>query len=115
MKMYGIPNCSTVKKARTWLDEQGVAFDFHNFKKEGLDAATLQNWTDAVGWELLLNKRGTTWRRLDDAAKAAVADAASAQAVMLENLSAIKRPVVQWDDGTVTVGFDAQQWQSRLT
>lgn len=114
MKMYGILNCDTVRKARKWLDEQGVAFVFHNFRKEGLEAATLQSWVDAAGWEVLLNRRGTTWRRLDAAAKAAVVDAASAQAVMLEQLSTIKRPVVEWNDGTVTVGFDAQAWQSRL-
>lgn len=114
MKMYGIPNCDTVRKARKWLDEQGVAFVFHNFRKEGLDTATMQVWVDAAGWEVLLNKRGTTWRRLDDAAKAAVTDAASAQELMLEHLSLIKRPVVQWSDGSVTVGFDVQTWQNRL-
>lgn len=108
--MYGIPNCNTVKKARTWLDEKGQAYAFHNFKKEGLDAQTLDELEQAVGWELLLNKRGTTWRKLDDTVKAGVTDAASAKQVMLDNLSVIKRPVVVWADGNVTVGFDADAW-----
>lgn len=112
--LYGIPNCGTVKKARAWLDAQGVAYQFHDFKKHGVPAAELPRWAAAVGWERLLNRQGTTWRKLDDAAKAAVTDAASARALMLAQPSVIRRPVVRWDDGSLTVGFDADEWARRL-
>ena len=111
--LYGIPNCDTVKKARAWLSEHGVAYAFHDFKKQGVPAAELNNWLSAAGWEILLNRKGTTWRKLDEAARAAVVDAASAKDLMLAQSSVIKRPVVQWADG-VTVGFDATAWQARL-
>jgi len=74
--VYGIPNCNTVKKARTWLDEQGVAYTFHDYKKQGVPTERLDAWIKAVGWEVLVNRQGTTWRKLDDAVKAAAADAA---------------------------------------
>ena len=111
--LYGIPNCDTVKKARAWLSVHGVAYAFHDFKKQGVPATELDNWLCAAGWETLLNRKGTTWRKLDEAARAAVVDAASAKALMLAQSSVIKRPVVQWADG-VTVGFDATAWQARL-
>ena len=94
--LYGIPNCDTVKRARAWLDEHGVAYRFHDFKKEGVPEAELDQWLHAPGWEALVNRRGTTWRRLDDETRAAVVDAASARAVLLANPSLIKRPVVNW-------------------
>lgn len=112
--LYGIPNCDTVKKARTWLSERGVAVQFHDFKKAGVSAGQLQAWMDATGWQTVLNKRGTTWRRLDAAAQAAITDAASAVAWLQTQPSAIKRPVVQWPDGAITVGFDEVDWQQRL-
>jgi arsenate reductase (glutaredoxin) len=111
--LYGIPNCDTVKKARAWLTEHGVAYDFHDFEKQGVPANELNGWLKAVGWEILVNRKGTTWRKLDEATRAAVVDAASARALMLANASVIKRPVVQWADG-VTVGFNAEAWASRL-
>jgi arsenate reductase (glutaredoxin) len=111
--LYGIPNCDTVKKARAWLTEHGVEYDFHDFKKQGVPATELNGWLKAVGWETLVNRKGTTWRKLDEATRAAVVDVASAKALMLANASVIKRPVVQWADG-VTVGFDAASWASRL-
>ena len=111
--LYGIPNCDTVKKARAWLTEHGVEYAFHDFKKQGVPVAALDHWLKAVGWEVLVNRKGTTWRKLDEAARAAVVDAASARALMLTHTSAIKRPVVQWDDA-VTVGFDAGDWQARI-
>ena len=113
--LYGIPNCDTVKRARSWLDEHGVAYRFHDFKKEGVPEAELDQWLRSPGWEALVNRRGTTWRRLDDATRAAVVDAASARAVLLANPSLIKRPVVHWDSGRgVTTGFDAAQWKSHV-
>ena len=111
--LYGIPNCDTVKKARGWLDEHGLAVQFHDFKKSGVPAARLDAWLDALGWERLLNRKGTTWRKLDDATREGVVDAGSARAVLLANPSLIKRPVVNWGSGRdVTTGFDAAQWKS---
>ncbi len=112
--LYGIPNCDTVKRARAWLAERGVQHHFHDFKKAGVPAQALPHWLAALGWERLLNRAGTTWRRLDDARRTAVADRASAAALMREAPSVIKRPVVQWPDGAVTVGFDAADWAARL-
>lgn len=104
--VYGIPNCNTVKKARTWLDEQGVAYRFHDYKKAGVPEDRLDAWIQSAGWEVLVNRQGTTWRQLDDATKAAVVDAASARALMLEKASVIKRPVIELDGTVVCVGFD---------
>lgn len=112
--LYGIPNCDTVRKARTWLAEHGVAVQFHDFKKAGVPADQLAHWMDAAGWQTVLNKRGTTWRRLDAAAQAAITDAVSAAAWLQTQPSAIKRPVLRWPDGAITVGFDAADWQQRL-
>lgn len=113
MKMFGLAHCDTVKRARAWLGERGVAHDFHDFKKQGLPEERLQAWMAAAGWQPLLNRRGTTWRQLDAAAQAAVVDADSAAAVMRAQPSVIKRPVVEWPDGRVSVGFDADDWALR--
>jgi arsenate reductase len=114
MRLYGIANCDTVERARAWLAERGVAHEFHDFKKAGVPAAGLDAWVAALGWEPLLNRRGTTWRQLDAGTQAAVADAVTACAVMHSQPSVIKRPVVEWPDGTVTVGFDAARWAALL-
>lgn len=114
MTLYGIPNCDTVKKARTWLAAHGLAYEFHDFKKQGVPEAALDRWLAAAGWEILVNRKGTTWRGLDDGIRAGVQDAASARSLMLTQASVIKRPVVEWDDGTVTVGFSAEEWSRRL-
>jgi arsenate reductase len=111
--LYGIPNCDTVKKARTWLAEHGVAHTFHDFKKQGVPEADLDHWLAAVGWEKLVNRKGTTWRGLDDATRSAVVDNTSARHVLLAHASVIKRPVVVWADGQITVGFDAKLWPTR--
>ena len=108
--VFGIPNCDTVKKARAWLIEQGVNHEFHDFKKFGVPQPALDRWIDALGCKNLINRKGTTWRASDAATQAAVVDAASAVAVMKANSSVIKRPVVQWPSGQVTVGFDATAW-----
>ncbi len=103
MTIYGIPNCDTMKKARKWLGDQGIDYHFHNFKKEGLDEALLLRWTEAVGWEKLLNKRGMMWRKLDQETRDNI-DESSAIHIMLETPSIIKRPVL--DDGKgLHVGF----------
>lgn len=111
--LYGIPNCDTVKKARAWLNAQGVDYRFHDFKKQGVPEPRLQAWIQAVGWEKLVNRQGTTWRKLDAATQSAVRDAASASALMHANVSVIKRPVVEWGAQT-TVGFDAGVWATLL-
>ena len=107
--VYGIPNCDTVKRARAWLAEQGAEYVFHDYKKQGVPADRLQAWIEAVGWEVLVNKQGTTWRKLDDATKAGVVDAASAKALMLANASVIKRPVIEKDGLVLSVGFDGKK------
>ena len=108
--VYGIPNCDTVKKARTWLADQGLEFRFHDFKKQGVPDADLDTWLAAVGWETLLNRQGTTWRKLDPAVQAGVTDSASAKAVMQAHASTIKRPVIAWPSGRISVGFSPTQW-----
>jgi len=112
--LYGIPNCDTVKKARTWLADQQVEFTFHDFKKQGVPEARLDHWLASAGWEKLLNRQGTTWRKLDAATQATVTDARSARTLMLAQASVIKRPVVEWNVQDVTVGFNAADWLQRL-
>ncbi|ONF43828.1 ArsC family reductase [Marinobacter lutaoensis] len=108
MKLYGIKNCDTVKKARRWLDDQGIAHEFHDFRKDGLSEALLSRWEAELGWEALINRRGTTWRKLPETVRDTM-DAQSAHQVMLGNPSIIKRPVVE-HNGTVRVGFNADDW-----
>ena len=108
--VYGIPNCETVKKARAWLTVQGVAYTFHDFKKQGVAKPQLDVWIGAVAWQQLLNRKGTTWRSLDATTQCSVVDAVSAINVMVANSSVIKRPVVHWRGGQITVGFDAKAW-----
>lgn len=110
MTLYGIPNCDTVKRGRAWLAEHGQAVAFVDFKKGGVPADRLDAWLAALGWEVLLNRQGSTWRRLDEAQRLAVVDAASARALMLSQPSTVRRPVVEWPDGRISVGFDAAAW-----
>ena len=116
VQVYGIPNCDTVKKARTWLAEHGIAFEFHDFKKQGVPPAALDQWLLNLGWETVLNRKGTAWRKLDPALQAQVIDAASAKAVMLAHASVIKRPVIEWPNAPkgnqVSVGFNPSDWAS---
>lgn len=110
MKLYGIPNCNTVKKARAWLDEHGVAYEFHDYKKQGVDLAMLESWLAQLPWEKLVNRAGMTWRGLSDAEKSAVTDNASAVALMIEKPSVIRRPVMVDGARLVTIGFDASEY-----
>lgn len=110
--VFGISNCDTVKKARKWLDAQSVSYDFHDYKKKGIDEDTLNAWCNELGWEALVNRRGTTWRKLDDAQKADL-NQASAVSLMQENTSLIKRPVVQTKN-TLMLGFNAEEFESNL-
>jgi arsenate reductase len=101
--LYGIPNCDTMKKARTWLDGQGVAYDFHDYKKAGIDRDTLAGWVAEHGWETILNRAGTTFRKVPDADREGL-DAEKAMTLMLEQPSMIKRPVLDLGGRTI-VGF----------
>jgi Spx/MgsR family transcriptional regulator len=112
--LYGISNCDTVKRARAWLQTQGVAHVFHDFKKQGVPEAHLSRWLAAVGRERLINRQGTAWRKLADDVRAAVVDDASAGRLMLTQPSVIKRPVVEWNDAATTVGFDEGAWRGLL-
>jgi arsenate reductase len=94
IKLYGIPNCDTMKKARKWLDNNNLVYEFHDYKKLGVPEKNLKQWVKAAGWEAVLNKRGTTWRKLDETIKNKI-DENSAIQVMLNNPSAIKRPVIE--------------------
>lgn len=110
--VYGIPNCDSVKKARTWLTQHGLQVAFHDFKKQGVPEAELDLWLNAVGWETLLNRKGTAWRQLDAAMQVGVTDRTSARTVLLAHASTIKRPVIAWPSGRITVGFLPEQWPS---
>lgn len=110
MKLYGLPNCDAVRRARAWLAARGLDCAFHDFKKSGVPPARLDAWMAALGWARLVNRQGLTWRRLPEDERERVVDAASARALMLATPAVIKRPVVEWRDGRVTVGFDEAQW-----
>jgi arsenate reductase len=110
--LYGIKNCDTMKKARTWLDSHDVAYDFHDYKASGIDNAHLQHWSKVVGWETLLNRAGTTFRKLDDGAKQGLTEA-KAIALMLEQPSMIKRPVLE-SGGKILVGFKPEIYAKEL-
>ena len=110
--LYGIPNCDTVKNARAWLDGEGIAHDFHNYKNGGVDRACLEGWVDRLGWEVLLNRAGTTFRKLPDADKVGL-DAKRAVDLMCAQPSMIRRPVVEAGD-TLLVGFKPAEWEAAL-
>src|SRR5690606_10425605 len=108
--LYGIPNCDTVKKARTWLEANKTDYAFHDFKKNGITRELIAGWLQDVSWDVLVNRKGTTWRNLSDEQKAAVTDNASATELMLASPSVIKRPVLT-GTGKTQVGFSADAYQ----
>lgn len=112
MILFGIKNCDTVKKARRWLDANDIDYQFHDFRQDGLDKTTIDNWLQSVDWQTLLNKRGTTWRKLDDPRKDSL-DQATAVELMLENPTLIKRPVVETDKACF-VGFKETEFAEKL-
>ena len=109
---YGIPNCDTVKKARVWLEAKGIAYSFHDYRKQGADPARIAMWTEQSGWERVLNRAGTTFKKLADADKQGI-DAAKAVALMAANPSCIKRPVLEHPGGLL-VGFKPDEWEAAL-
>jgi len=106
MKLYGIPNCNTVKKARDWLDANNIAYEFHDFKKQGIDQATINDWLTQYPWEKLINRAGMTWRGLDEATKSSITNNASAILLMQNKTSVIKRPILIKDSKIFALGFD---------
>ncbi len=111
--LYGIPNCDTVKKARTWLDKHAIAATFHDYKKEGADPAKLTAWIAAKGLDTVVNRKGTTFRALSDADKALAADSHTAVALLVQQPSIIKRPIVEFPGG-ILVGFKEDEWSAAL-
>lgn len=114
MVVYGIPNCSTVKKACAWLTAHGIDFTFHDYKKKGITADKLSEWMRLHPWEKLVNRSGTTYRKLSDEEKTAIQSAESAQKILMAQPSMIKRPILEWP-GQVIVGFDETMYQQLLT
>ncbi len=104
--IYGIPNCDTVKKALTWLNAHKIPYVFHDYKKEGITAAKLKNWSAQLGWETVLNKKSTTWRSLDPTVQASITNEKMAIALLTKNTSGIKRPLIEKGDTVVALGFD---------
>ena len=111
MKLYGIPNCSTVKKARDWLALHHIEVEFHDFKKQGLDTNTAENWLEQRDFSELINRKGLTWRGLPDEEKQKVKDNASALSLMLEKNSVIKRPLLEKDGRLLHIGFDQAAYE----
>jgi arsenate reductase (glutaredoxin) len=114
MTVYGIKNCNTVKSAIDWLKSKNIAFEFHDYKSRGITDAKLKDWTKQVGWESLVNKKGTTWRQLDDATKAKVTNESAAIDLMKEKTSIIKRPLLEENGKVITLGFDEETFSKLL-
>lgn len=105
LKLYGIPNCGTVKRARAFLEARNIAYDFHDFKKQGVSENLLEDWLKQIGWQKLLKKTGPTWSQLPDEVKTSIKDDASTLTLMLDKPNVIKRPVLEQDGKVLTTGF----------
>ena len=114
MTVYGIKNCNTVKSALDWLNKNKVEFEFHDYKKSGVTEPKLAAWIKQVGWESLVNKRGTTWRQLDETVQKKVTNEEAAIALMLEKTSVIKRPLIEEDNKVLLLGFDETEYKKML-
>ena len=112
--IYGIKNCDTMKKARSWLDKNGIGYAFHDYKTAGIDRDRLERWTKKAGWEVLLNRAGTTFKKLPDKDKAGLSEA-KAIALMMKQPSMIKRPVLDAGGGKLLVGFNPDAYKAALT
>jgi arsenate reductase (glutaredoxin) len=115
MIIYGIKNCNTVKSAINWLSKNKVEFEFHDYKKLGITKEKLSEWCRQVGWESLVNKRGTTWRQLDDADQKKITNEKSAIALMMEKTSVIKRPLIEKNGKVLMLGFDETEYSKKLS
>ncbi len=109
--LYGIPNCNTVKKGRDWLEKNNIAYEFHDFKKQGVSAQLLENWLAQIPHEKLINRAGLTWRGLDEQTKASVNNNTAAISLMQEKTSVIKRPVLVKDSKILCLGFDEATYE----
>lgn len=114
MTIYGIKNCNTVKSALDWLKKKKIEFDFHDYKSKGITEAKLKAWSKQVGWESLVNKRGTTWRKLDEATQKKITTEKAAIALMLEKPSIIKRPLMEEDGKVLLLGFDEREYANKF-
>ncbi|MCE7863144.1 MAG: ArsC family reductase [Bacteroidetes bacterium CHB5] len=114
MIVYGIKNCNTVKNALDWLKKHRIEFEFHDYKKSGITTAKLTAWSKQVGWESLVNKRGLTWRQLDESIQAKITNEKAAIALMLEKNSVIKRPLIEEKDKVLLLGFDEAEYKMKL-
>ena len=112
MILYGIKNCNTVKSSIEWLKKKKIEFEFHDYKSKGIAEAKLKDWIKQVGWESLVNKRGTTWRQLDKKVQAGVTNEKSAIALMLEKTSVIKRPLIEKNEKVIALGFDENTYNT---
>jgi arsenate reductase (glutaredoxin) len=115
MKVYGIKNCNTVKSALDWLKKNNVEFEFHDYKTKGVTTEELQRWDKQVGWESLVNKRGTTWRQLDPKLQNAITSSKAAIALMKDKTSVIKRPLIEVDGRIITLGFDEDVYKKAFS
>lgn len=111
MIVYGIKNCNTVKRALDWLKQNQIDFEFHDYKRTGITKEKLRTWSKQVGWESLVNKRGTTWRQLDASAQSKVKNEAAAIALMIEKTSVIKRPLLEENGKVLALGFDEASYE----
>jgi arsenate reductase (glutaredoxin) len=114
MIVYGIKNCNTVKTALDWLKKKKIDFEFHDYKSKGITDAKLKDWSKQVGWETLVNKRGTTWRQLDEAIQRKITSEKAAIALMKEKTSVIKRPLIEHNGKVVLLGFDVEEYGKKL-
>ncbi len=114
MILYGIKNCGTVKKAVAWLNSHSLPFEFHDYKKQGIAPATLGDWSRQVGTDSLINRKGTTWRKLDDSQKEQVKDEKMAIEIMAANTSLIKRPIIENEGEIAAIGFDEDEFSNKF-
>lgn len=114
MKVYGIPNCNTVKKALGWLKENKIDYEFHDFKKKGITAEKLNDWCNTFGWETVLNRKGLTWKKLSKEEQAAINTQDLAIAYLIKNTSAIKRPIIEKEDKALLLSFDEEKYLKTL-
>jgi arsenate reductase len=114
MIVYGIKNCNTVKSALEWLNKNNIEFEFHDYKKSGVTQAKLSEWSKQVGWETLVNKRGTTWRQLDESIQKKVTNEKGSIALMLEKTSVIKRPLVERNGKVILLGFNEAEYKKKF-
>jgi len=114
--LFGIPKCDTVKKSRSWLSAQGFEYVFHDFKKQGVPEKSLDLWLRLAGWETVVNRKGTSWRKLSPLEQASITSHATAKPFLLANPSLVKRPIIEWADASkveITVGYQPDQWLAR--